>query len=538
MGKLRLKDLAAIPPLTISPKASLKEAKRLFSLSGVQALIGEEGRRFCGLLERLVLDKALAFGLAETVVELLDPEAPVLKAESEANPETLAKALLSPSSLAVLEENGRIIGSLSIKNWLWSGLIPPAPLKIALNDFSEEIRTILFAAQKVAEGLNTAVFLVGGAVRDQLLKRSVFDLDLVVCEQAEALAQELAKALSGRLMARSLFGTYKVALPKGQVIDVAQSRWEYYETPAALPKVSPGPLWQDLFRRDFTINAMALVLNGPLAGTVVDFFGGLQDLEAKRLRVHHVMSLVDDPTRIFRAARYLTRFDLTPGKTFFVSLSLVHRYQVLKELSPARVQREFERILDEPGPEKVLSFLFDLGVFDDLLGVETKSVRDEIKALFTLIQGLSLTKRDLVEALALLFHRISPLWSRLLDLPKPRAETLERGLQDLETKVPFLLSGERLSRKVALLEKAPLPVLLVLAVQFPLVKGLVRDYLERLKTVGPRLKGEDLLKVGLKPGPEIGRILRRLREAWLDGEISSPEEEWALIKKEFPDVFS
>ncbi len=537
MGKLRLKDLAAIPPLTISPKTSLKEAERLFSLSGVQALVVEEGGKFCGLLERLVLDKALAFGLAETVLELLDPETPVLKAEAEVNPEILSKALLSPSSLAVIEENGRVIGSLSTKNCLLSGLTFPAPLKIAFKDLSDEVRAILFAAQRLAERLNTTAFLVGGAVRDHLLKRPVFDLDLVVCQQAEALAQELAKNLSGDVTARSLFGTYKIALPERKVIDVAQSRWEYYESPAALPKVNPGPLWHDLFRRDFTINAMALVLNGPLAGTVVDFFGGLYDLSAKRLRLHHVMSLVDDPTRIFRAARYLVRFALTPGKTFFVSLSLVHRYQILKRLSPARVQRELERILDEPAPERVLSLLFDFGVFDNLLGVETSSVREEVNALFSLTKGPSLTKRDLLEALALLFQRVSPNWLRLLEVSKPRAETLERGLHELETKIPFLLSGERLSRKVGLLEKVPPPVLLVLAVRFPLVKGLLRDYLVRLKTIRPKLRGEDLLRAGLKPGPEIGRILKRLKEAWLDGEVSSPEEEWALIKKEFPDVF-
>ncbi len=538
MGKLRLKDLAAIPPLTISPRASLKEAQRLFSLSGVQALVVEEGGKFCGLLERLVLEKALAFGLAETVLELLDPEVPILEAEAEVGPEILSRALLSPSSMAVLEKKGRVIGSLSLRDLLSSGLFLPVPLKIAFEDFSREVRSILLAARRVAEKLNTAVFLVGGAVRDHLLKRPVFDLDLVVCQQAELLAQELAKSLSAEVTARSLFGTYKMALPSGQVIDVAQSRWEYYETPAALPKVSPGPLWQDLFRRDFTVNAMALVLNGPLAGTVVDFFGGLADLRAKKLRLHHVMSLVDDPTRIFRAARYLVRFDLTPGKTFFVSHALVHRYRVLKRLSPARVQRELERVLDEPTPEKVFSLLFDLKVFDDLLGVETGSVREEINALFSLTKGLSLSKRDLLEALALVFQRVSPNWLRLLELSKPRAETLERGLRDLENRLPFLLSGERLSRKVALLERVPLPVLLVLAVRFPLVKGLLRDYLVRLKKIRPRLRGEDLLKAGFKPGPEIGRILKRLREARLDGEISSPEEEWALVKKEFPHVFS
>jgi len=394
------------------------------------------------------------------------------------------------------------------------------------------------AAREEAESLGVNVFLVGGGVRDLLLGKPVFDLDLVVSQKAEDLARGLARRLSGELKARSLFGTYKVRLSEGQEIDVAQSRWEYYEAPAALPRVAPGPLREDLFRRDFTINAMALALNGPLAGMVIDPFGGRKDLSARRLRIHHILSLVDDPTRIFRAARYLVRFGLKPGPAFFVSLNLVRRYKVLKNLSPARIRKEGERILEEPAPPEVFSRLFAFGVFDDICGAETISVREEIQELWSLARGLNLQKKDLLCALALLFQKVSPDWHRLFDFSPGQAERLEKDLKLLERKASVLLSGGRRSRKVAILEKVSSPAILVFALRFPLVKEFVREYFLRLKDLRPTISGQDLLAAGLSPGPQVGQILKRLREAWLDGEVSSPKEERTWLRKEFPHVFS
>ncbi len=537
MPELCLGDLAAHPALTISETSPLSEAEKLLARSTLKALVVvDQAQNFSGLLERRVLEKALAYGLEKKVGELADPEAPALEREALATTETLTKAFCSPCSLAVILEGQRPWGVLTPRDLYASGLALPSGPRLALDVLPQELKDLLSEIRTLAHALGTRVFLVGGAVRDLLWQKEVFDLDLVATAQVEDLAQAICARFKGKIKARSPFGTFKLSLPQGLVLDLAQSRWEYYQAPAELPRVSPGPLYLDLWRRDFTINALALTLNGPRTGEIINWLGGVGDMELRRLRVHHPLSFVDDPTRIFRAARYLTRFDLRPGACFLRAWQLAKEEGTLALLSPARIRGELERILAEKTPLKALEYLFSLGVFKELCGGEAQGMRQALRDLFKVAQDLPCTPKTLLKALVLLFSEVGPSWTRLYDFPPGEAEVLLQGLKQAlrEARLPHL----RPSQRVKTLEKLPEPCLLALAAKDPMVRGVVHEYLLRLRNVRPALSGKDLKALGVPPGPEMGRILRRLREARLDGEVHSPEDEKALVKKEFAHVFS
>src|SRR3954453_17860618 len=172
---------------------------------------------------------------------------------------------------------------------------------------SERLRAVLGAAPQV-EAAQSGVSLVGGAVRDLLLGEPGFDVDLAVEGDGQAFARALAAELGGRATTHDALGTARVEYGDGEHAAVGPARRERYESPAALPLVEPSTIEDDLFRRDFTINAMDVALTGESEGTLVDPFEGRRDLEAKTVRVLHDGSFVDDPTRIFRALRYAGRY--------------------------------------------------------------------------------------------------------------------------------------------------------------------------------------------------------------------------------------
>ena len=220
-------------------------------------------------------------------------------------------------------------------------------------------------AVALASAKNLQLYLVGGVVRDLLLGQSNFnrDLDLVVEDDAIRLAGEFAEITGGKLSAHLMFNTAKVVLDNW-TIDIAMARTETYAKPGALPVVTPGTLKTDLFRRDFTVNAMAICLSPDSYGELIDLYGGLNDLNSKFIRILHKNSFIDDATRIWRAIRYEQRlgFQIEPD-----TLQLLKRnVPLLKTVGGYRLRRELELVLKEKEPEKVLLRADKLGVLKEL----------------------------------------------------------------------------------------------------------------------------------------------------------------------------
>jgi tRNA nucleotidyltransferase (CCA-adding enzyme) len=214
-----------------------------------------------------------------------------------------------------------------------------------------------------AASRNEPLYLVGGVVRDLLLGIPNLDLDFVVEGDAIELAKELAQMTNAKLTTHPMFNTAKIKLGKWS-IDIAMARTETYTKPGALPSVRPGTLKTDLFRRDFTINAMAISLSPAKYGELIDIYGGLDNLKNKLIRVLHEKSFIDDATRIWRAIRYEQRLDF---KIEPETLKLLKRnVAILKTVGGYRLRRELELVLKEKEPEKILARADKLGALKEV----------------------------------------------------------------------------------------------------------------------------------------------------------------------------
>ncbi|MDP2993619.1 MAG: hypothetical protein Q8N46_00690, partial [Anaerolineales bacterium] len=378
----------------------------------------------------------------------------------------------------------------------------------------------LFLLQTVADAAavrGLPLYLVGGFVRDLLLGRSVKDFDLVVEGDAIPLAKALAAQHGGRVTAHVRFGTAQWFLPDSDIhaLDFISTRSESYKHPAALPTVKPGMLIDDLRRRDFTINTLALRLDGDHFGELRDDLGGLEDLQAGLVRVLHPVSFVDDPTRLFRAVRYEQRygFQIAPE-----TLALIPDARLLiKDLSAERVRHELDLILEEENAVSMLKRLAELGI---------------LTAAHPALEWNKATQTHFVNGMAAaqtLEHPPShrtlgwTLW--LMDVPLPGLESIEKrlhfesGLRDMLLAAAALcadvnsLAGKKPSRCVAVLDDVPLKAVQAVSLALPAgpARQDLRAYLKTWRHVKPKTTGHDLKKRGLPPGPVYQSILHRLR---------------------------
>lgn len=428
------------------------------------------------------------------------------------------------------------------------------------SDFSELLATRLPTAQlpliravvDEAAARGTPLYAVGGLPRDLLLGRAHSDLDLVVEGDAIALARSLVAKYGGGLTLHRKFATARWALrgtkfepseaavsfsPRlhsGDFLDLVSARSEIYDHPGALPSVRLGRIEDDLARRDFTINTLAVRLDGAGRGQARDDFGAIEDLKRGIVRVLHERSFLDDPTRMYRAVRYEQRFGFKISEK---TLALIpSALDLVEGLSGHRLRHELDLILAEEGAEAVLSRLNQLNllrpVHVDLprgkvafgkvplariappFGVPNWSVviTAWILWLMSLSQGQVASVQKRLQFTGVLAHSIrsaSSLRGRLTSLARWRP-----------------------SKCVVYLDK--LPPVAVYAVCIGARAGrsrtVLQEYLAKWRLIRPTTTGKDLRRLGLVPGPQYKSILRVLRDAWIDGGVSSAEEEGRLLR--------
>lgn len=391
-------------------------------------------------------------------------------------------------------------------------------------------RSGLEMAIGIADEMGLPFYLAGGSVRDLLLGRPLLDLDLVCQGDAPSLALRIARALGARCVVHAAFATATVSAPTF-AFDIASARSETYPRPGALPRVQPAGLVEDLARRDFTINAMALALNGPDRGRLLDPHGGRQDLERGLIRVLHDGSFVDDATRILRALRYEARLGFRIEEH---TLDLLRR-QVgyLETISGARLRRELMLILQEDEPERALLRAQALGALAAIHSALTFD--DGLAEAFALARRQALPERPLVY-LALLARRWSEgdaaAVARRLALSKRQRQASEAMPQLRSLAGQLTAAGLRPSQVVETLSPFPTASLwaFALAADDLLARWRARLYLKEWRYVKPTLDGQALLALGVPAGPQLGEVLRRLRAAKLDGQVHSRDEEIAFVK--------
>jgi tRNA nucleotidyltransferase (CCA-adding enzyme) len=396
----------------------------------------------------------------------------------------------------------------------------------------EDRLRLLYLVAEVAAQRDLPLYVVGGAVRDLVLGRPLNDFDLTVQGDAIALARALVATYRGGVTAHTKFGTAKWFLPnelKGDhnTLDLISARSETYKYPAALPTVRFGTLEDDLRRRDFTINAMAVRLDGSHFGELRDDLNGMQDMQKGIVRVLHARSFIDDPTRMYRGVRYAQRYGFQIAED---TLALIPEARsVVEKLSPQRIRHELDLILDEPN---AVAMLKRLDALDLLACIHPALAHFERSNLAILkLEEPALQTRNSRWALWLMH-----LTDQDIELINERlhftADLLKvlRSIALLKANLTALI-GLKPSEAVELLEGYSFKALEVVSAASPEgeIKNTLSRYLSEWWLMKPRTTGFDLKKQGIPPGPKYTEILRRLRAAWLDGEVKTEEEEKRLL---------
>jgi len=399
--------------------------------------------------------------------------------------------------------------------------------------FPAELVSLLRAAGDLAWSWGWNLYLVGGAVRDLFLARPNLDLDLVLEGDAIALARKLAEIRGGEVVAHPRFGTAKFRQERIS-LDLATARSESYPRPGALPVVTPGTIGEDLFRRDFSINTMAIHLDPIHFGALLDPYGGRGDLDRGLIRVLHEKSFSDDPTRMLRALRYEQRlgFHLEPNTEQLMRRDAA----VMDEVSGERLWHELELILNEQCPEKVLSRADELGVLQKLHPALKGNgwLRNRFEQAR---KASAAAKPSPALYLALLACRLSEEENEdLLARLRIRGEIAKVMRQTIKLKqVLSALASPRLAPSAIyhLVQRySPESIsAAALASDSRLVRQRLKLYLTELRHIKPALSGDDLQAMGISPGRKLGQVLRALHDAKLDGKVQTREQEEDLVRE-------
>jgi tRNA nucleotidyltransferase (CCA-adding enzyme) len=408
--------------------------------------------------------------------------------------------------------------------------------------------TLLKGFGNAADMMGYQAYLVGGLVRDVILKRENLDVDIVIEGDGINFAQEFAKHHEVKVRSHKKFGTVVLIFPDGFKVDVATARIETYDSPAAPPQVEMSSLKMDLYRRDFTINTLAVKLNKRDYGTLVDYFNGQKDIKEKVIRVLHNLSFVEDPTRILRAIRFEQRFGFKIGKLTLALVKNAVAINCFKDLSGRRLFLELKLLLSEQDPLKAIERMNEF----DLLQIMSPHVTltDDLRGLIQQIQGV-ISWFDLLyfeepyEPWKVYWQGLtSPLEAKVLDQVAERmqmGETEKAGLVRQRLEVSKVLDTLfRMKRDdnyglYKLLSRYDTETLLYMMAKANnnTIKRHISNYFTKLKGSESILKGKDLKALGFKPGPIYKEIFDRLLEAKLNDLVRGKKDEIEFVKERF-----
>jgi len=557
----RARDLMIAPFHVIPAGTPIEEAKAGLNARRINAAPVEREGRIVGTVSRQILDASLQHGLGsrpvETVMsaelEWVDPDAPA---------EEVRERMLSRHPRFVLVGDpaaGRPVGLVTRMQLL-------RHLHGQLSDFEERfdhraeqqrerrekighllarrlpaaLTSRIEIVAGVSRQLGVAVYLVGGFVRDLLLERENRDLDLVVEGDGVAFAEALAQQVDGRVRVHRAFLTAVVVFADGFHIDVVTARSEQYRAPAALPEVQTSALRQDLFRRDFTINTLAIRLGPEPVPELIDYFAGRQDLKEKSLRVLHSLSFIDDPTRVLRAVRLELRlgFRMSPETVHLAQVALAER--VFDQLSGSRLRDELALLLNDPDHAlRGLERLAELGVLRaldpliDLAGATGERLRNARAAHdWYRLEGISdppvKAWRLLLMALAGDFAAadLDRLADRLMLAGEDRSLLTGFPVRLASARAALQANRGRVPHRVvdALEPLSGEELLLLMAEEGEANRVQIRRYLTEMRGLKLELRGADLLAAGVPQGPWIGEALNATHRARIDGLIGDGEE--------------
>jgi tRNA nucleotidyltransferase (CCA-adding enzyme) len=542
--RLTAGEMMSRPPRFVSPDDTVSHAMVLCQRHRQSGMQVGEPKRLVGMVTREDLDKAVGHGLSHAPVKSVMSSDVVTCPEDTPLPEVMRLIAASEGGRVPVVRGEEVVGVVT-RSDLLRALEEPlvAEEEPGGPDLGERLlaieslQEVFEAVQAVSEPFE-GVYLVGGAVRDVLMGEPNFDVDIAVEGDGIALGQALARELGGRVVPHEKFGTAIVLYGKGGRVDVATARTEFYDHPGALPTVEQASIRQDLYRRDFTINAMAVSLKGADFGRLVDYFGGHRDLAGGVIRVLHNLSFIDDPTRIFRAVRYETRYGFRMDAHTFGLAKACVEMDLVGELSSARLRDELQALLSEERVGDSVRRMAELGIdraIHSHLAADEEAVR-LIEAVDSLREAYAPEAPAWRLRLAVLARRLSSTevleWAERLKLRRRDAERIA----DAVAVAPRLRDLVGATKEPAALWQRVAPhdpdgALLALATSKGRARKRLEHYFEELRDVTLEISGGDLAELGLGESPQVGAVLEELRRRKLNGELDGRAAEIEAAKE-------
>ncbi|WP_088103532.1 CBS domain-containing protein [Halalkalibacter urbisdiaboli] len=534
------------PVKTVSTQLTINEvAEKMFQYGHTGFPVVDEHEKVVGIISRRDIDKASHHQLGHAPVKAFMTEKPITLSPSatlEEIQETMIQynigrvPIVSEEQLVGIISRTDVIEILHNKNHR-NSLINSA-ITVQKHNVSEHLiqqldKNLFHLLKQIgqeADIKNVQAFLVGGIVRDLLLERTNEDIDLVIEGDGIAFAHHLHQKYGGSLKEHDTFGTASWTTNSGEKLDIVSCRTEYYALPASLPTVKLSNLKEDLARRDFTINAMAIKLNTTSFGVLVDLYQGMEDLVKREIRILHNLSFIEDPTRIFRAARFAARFRYhLAAQTEKLARSSV---SYLSKLSINRIIHELELVFKESSFIQAVYILQELTVFEHLLKTKTENIQIiQLEQITTIHKAV-----DYFDWFAFLTSLIFKEDNWKQELTKYAIKsTHQTFLEELERLVTYFKETEAKNITFGSFHQNMKQVsyrALLFFSNFTEATCFIRNYLERRKDVKPFLNGHDLKQFGIPQGPIYSTCLLELECLMLDDKITSFEEakEWAIQK--------
>jgi tRNA nucleotidyltransferase (CCA-adding enzyme) len=563
-------ELMVSPPRTVSAESTVYDVHRALARSNINAMPVMRGGEVAGIITRQVVEKAVYHGLGEeTAGEYMNADFETVTPDADI--ERLQEVIIGKNQRLVPVVRGRELAGIITRTGLLRFLydvrdvehpgsdedVPaegtmarPKNLTALMRErLPREVVELLSAAGEAADRLSMRAYAVGGFVRDLVMRVENLDVDIVVEGDGIAFAEAFGASQGARVRPHHKFGTAVLVFRDGFKVDVATARVEYYLEPAALPTVEFSSLKQDMYRRDFTINTLAVRLNPVGFGELIDFFGAQRDIKEKVIRVLHSLSFVEDPTRILRAMRFERRFGFAVSRHTTNLIRNAVRLDLVGKLPKPRLYADLELILQEEDPVAIFRRISEVGLGPsihpgltlDRPQLELLGETGEVLVWFSLLY-----LEEKVEKWGVLFL------SLLDPLPSEEAKRLARDLgvrsrlrewvreaKDEGTGVIFrLLATPVVSKKMIYDTLSPLAneviLYLMARTKHPDIKRYISLYFTQLKNVRLQVNGDDLLELGYRPGPMFKKVFDAILERKFAGELRSKSDEISFILSNFP----
>ncbi|RJP85934.1 MAG: CBS domain-containing protein [Desulfobacteraceae bacterium] len=569
INKNRAIDIMSSPAIFADENTTCQQARQMLTRYNINALLvvirtGNKDR-LVGFISRQVIEKALYHSLDDVPIkEYMTSEFAIVGPDADIS-EIQEKIIKNKQRVLPVMEDERIIGAIT-RTDLLNLLVqesqdqktrstqekqgPSHPRTKNIVSYMKErlpkrILKLLTHIGTVADEFGYPAYVVGGFVRDMFLFRHNEDVDIVVEGNGIAFAKQFAKLYGARVNAYDKFGTAIIIFPDGFKIDVASARMEYYNSPAALPTVEMSSIKLDLYRRDFTVNTLAVSLNPEAFGRLIDFFGAQRDIKEKTIRILHNLSFVEDPTRAFRAIRFEQRFGFKIGKLTSGLIGNAVKMDFFKQLSGRRVFSEFSHILKEDNPIPAIVRLNEyhlLKVVDPSMVIDQK-LMEYLNAAKKVIDWFDLLfteenyEKWTVYFLIMLHHadkaRSESICKRFEIPPKLQKRFVKERLSAEECLNRLhrnpALSNSELYQELKELRIELILYIMAITTSRKLIKAM-SFFVTDLRTIRLIVSGKDLQAMGMTPSTLFGKILSAVLDAKLNGHIQTPEQEMEFLK--------